>query len=106
MRFVVGSTRGAAVGFVGPHEPTAWKAFFDRSFQQRRWTAQGSWRRSGSTWHARYARTPDQPEETIDVQFGPDGRGRLTGLLLVTPPTAKLVENGKPDAQPVESENL
>lgn len=87
---------GAVVAFVGPPEPTAWKAFFDRSMDQREWTALGTWRRSGSTWHLRYAGNSDRRDEMIDVQFGPDGHGRLAGLLMMTPT----------DRKPTESESL
>jgi hypothetical protein len=84
---------GTMVAFGGPPEPTAWKAFFDRWFQERRWTTVGSWKRSGSTWHLRYARTADRRTEMIDVQFGPDGRGRLAGLLMIAPADSTSTES-------------
>ena len=87
---------GTMVAFGGPPEPTAWRAFFDRWFRERTWTTVGSWKRSGSTWHLRYAGPPDRPTEMIDVQFGPDGRGRLAGLLMIAPA----------DSNSTESENL
>lgn len=87
---------GTMVAFSGRPEPIAWKTFFDGWFREREWTAVESWRRSGSTWHRRYAGTGDQPTERIDVQFGPDGRGRLAGLLMIAPP----------DSNSTEGENL
>lgn len=75
---------GAMVAFNGEPQGGEWRAFFDRWFHQRGWRAVAKWTRSGSTWHARYARAADRPAQTVDVQFGPDGRGRLAGLLLVT----------------------
>jgi len=87
---------GAMVAFGGRPEPIAWRTFFDGWFREHEWTAVGSWRRSGSTWHLRYARTGDRPTEMIDVQFGPDGRGRLAGLLMMTPA----------DSNSTEGENL
>jgi len=76
---------GAMVTFTGTPQGAAWRPFFDRWFRDHQWTAAGTWKRSGSTWYRRYARAPGRGSQTVDVQFGPDGRGRLAGLLLVTP---------------------
>lgn len=83
---------GAMVAFSGGPQGGVWRPFFDRWFHQRGWRAVAKWTRSGSTWHSRYARAADRPTQTIDVQFGPDGRGRLAGLLLITSADTKRAE--------------
>ena len=80
---------GSMVAFIGPPEGGRWRRFFDQWFREHEWTPAGDWTRSGSTWHLRYARSGRDATQTVDVQFGPDGRGRLTGLVMITPTDGK-----------------
>lgn len=75
---------GAVVAFKGPAQPEVWKRSFDGRFGKHGWTADGSWRRLGSTWHLRYVRQSESNAEAVDVRFSPDGRGGMTGLLMIT----------------------
>ena len=75
---------GLMVAFVGPLEEGTWKRHFDRWSSDLHWTPVGSWGRSGSFWHQRYVRSRGSGNQTVDVQFGPDGRGRSSGLLMMT----------------------
>ena len=88
---------GGTLGFVGPQEPKAWIAFYDRWFATHTWKRAGAWQQLGSGWHARYTMpeegqthpsggTGKMPRQwDVDVHFGSDGPGRSTGLLMMTP---------------------
>jgi hypothetical protein len=82
MRVVGG---GAMIGFEGPNEPDSWTRFYGRWFAGNGWEAVGQWQHADSAWYGRYTATGQGPAATVDVRFAPDGRGRLTGLLIVSP---------------------
>ena len=84
---------GALVAFRGPSQAGGWKPFFDRRFRDRGWTAAGSWQRADSTWHLRYVRRADRRTQTVDVRFGPDGRGGTAGLVMIAPPQTDSTES-------------
>jgi hypothetical protein len=86
---------GRMVALVGPLDEGTWKRHFDRWSSERDWTPAGSWGRSGSVWHRRYVRSDGRGSQAVDVRFGSDGRGRLTGLLMIT--------NGETQAREGES---
>jgi hypothetical protein len=75
---------GRTVAFAGPLEEGAWKEHFDRWSADHDWAPVGRWGRSGSFWHRRYVRSGGFEDQAVDVQFGPDGRGRARGLLMMT----------------------
>jgi hypothetical protein len=76
---------GAVVGFRGPAQPDTWKVFFDQQFRTRGWRRDGPWRPQAGRWFNRYAQGPGPDGAAVDVQFGPDGPGQMTGLLMITP---------------------
>jgi hypothetical protein len=39
-------------------------------------------------WHLRWVRSGSGPAATLDLHFGPDDRGQLTGLLMFASETA------------------
>jgi len=82
MRVVGG---GAMIGFEGPNEPDSWTRFYQRWFAGKGWEAVGQWQHADTAWYGRYAAAGRGPAATVDVRFAPDGRGRLTGLLIVSP---------------------
>jgi hypothetical protein len=73
---------GRTVALSGPDRPERWKRFYQDWFARRGWPA-ASWRSLGAAWNGRFA-APDGGG-SVDIHFGPDGRGGLSGLLLVTP---------------------
>lgn len=73
------------VAFEGPRHAETWTDFYDRWFAGHNWKAVGRWRRSGSAWHSRYTAPGEDPAASVDVHFGADGRGRFTGVLMITP---------------------
>ncbi len=75
---------GLMAAFTGPLDEGAWKRHFDRWSRDHHWTPSGSWTRSGAAWHRRYTRSAASGGQTVEVQFGPDGRGRSSGLLMMT----------------------
>lgn len=77
---------GAMVAFEGPQHPHDWIRFYDRWFATHNWKAAAEgWRRSGSSWHARFASTERASAGSVDVHFGAGGRGRATGLIVMSP---------------------
>lgn len=75
---------GATLTFEGPRPAKSWIEFYDRWFRSHNWEAAGEWRRSGGGWHGRYRSPTKSGAATVDVHFGPDGRGRLAGMVLVS----------------------
>jgi hypothetical protein len=73
------------MAFTGPKAPEDWKRSFDDWFHEHGWSASGPWRRTGSGWHARFARRDEDRAMIADVQFGDDERGRARGLVVVAP---------------------
>ena len=75
---------GAMMAFRGPARAESWKSFCDLWFKGRGWSA-AAWRQSGTTWSTSYREKPDGPAAKVEVQFGEDGRGGLSGMLLLSP---------------------
>ncbi len=74
----------------GSARAETWKSFYDQWFESRGWTAGGGWHQFGRTWSKHYQEKSEGPAGTTDVQFGEDGGGGLSGLLLFTPAPDKL----------------
>ncbi len=74
---------GRTVALSGPDRPAHWKRFYDDWFARQGWRPAASWRPFGTAWHARFA-APDRAT-SVDIQFGPDDRGGLNGLLVMSP---------------------
>jgi len=73
---------GGIVAFGGPDRPAQWRRFYNDWFARQGWQAAATWQPTGAAWYAKFA----EPEggDSIDIRFGPDGRGGLSGLLMVT----------------------
>ena len=74
----------AITAFTGPNEPEQWRQSFDRWFAERNWRPPAAWRKIGKAWYIKYV-SPDSDDCAVEVSFGPDGRGGLSGLLMITP---------------------
>ncbi len=81
--FFMQADGGRTVALSGSDRPERWKRFYEDWFARRGWRPAASWRPFGAAWYARFA-APDRGS-SVDIHFGPDGRGGLSGLLLVTP---------------------
>ncbi|MBU4270553.1 MAG: hypothetical protein KKE86_06130 [Planctomycetes bacterium] len=75
---------GGIVAFGGPDRPDRWKRFHDDWFARQGWRPTVPWRQTGNAWYAKY-NAPDDIGGAVEVRFGPDGRGGLSGLLMITP---------------------
>jgi len=62
-----------------------WRDSFDRWFPGRGWCRVGDWDETEAGGHGRFRPTQPGRDGTADIQFATDGRGRTTGLLLITP---------------------
>jgi len=65
-----------------------WTEFYDQWFEKNGWPAASDWRRGGSASHARYKAPDDSPTESVEISFDGDSRGRLAGLMIITPKAA------------------
>ena len=72
--------------FDGPNAPEQWKRFFGDWFQRQGWRTSADWQATGPAWYAKFAA---HGRGAVDLHFGPDGRGGLSGLLMVTPSETK-----------------
>jgi hypothetical protein len=82
----IGDGRGGAMlSFRGPAEVETWKQFFDSWLADRGWRAVGNWRQYGLNWHLHSEKDRAGSGCSIDIHFGPDGRGGQTGLVIVGP---------------------
>lgn len=76
---------GRMTAFQGPPQPETWMLFYDQWLRKRGWSASLGWSETAGARAARFTKSGDPAAGAIDVRFGPDGRGGLSGLLMVTP---------------------
>jgi len=72
------------IAFSGPNQPQQWKHFYDDWFRRQGWQTATDWQVVGQAWYAKFLAKGGNG--AIDVRFGPDGRGGLNGLMMITPP--------------------
>jgi len=84
---------GAIHAFTGSDQPAAWKRFFDSWFAAHGWRVEGAWQERDSIWAAHCVGTRPETAGSLDVEFGPNRRGELTGLVLVTPSSGQSIES-------------
>ncbi len=77
---------GGLIAFGGPCRPEEWKRFYDDWFRSQDWRSATGWRPADGAWCARFT---SDAGGAVDVRFGPDGRGGLSGLFMVTRPAAR-----------------
>jgi hypothetical protein len=75
------ATGGGIIAFSGPDRSVEWKNFYDEWSAHQGWQQVASWQPTGTAWYAKFA----TPDDLIDIRFGPDGHGGLSGLLMITP---------------------
>jgi hypothetical protein len=75
------ATGGGIITFSGPDRSVEWKNFYDEWSAYQGWQQVASWQPTGAAWYAKFA----APDDLIDIRFGPDGHGGLSGLLMMTP---------------------
>ncbi len=78
---------GGMLSFRGPSEVETWKQFFDSWLGSRGWNPAGGWRQYGLSWYLHCERDPAGSGWSMDIHFGPDGRGGQSGLVIVAPVT-------------------
>jgi hypothetical protein len=86
---------GSIHAFTGTDQPAAWKRFFDSWFAAHGWRVEGAWQERDSIWAAHCVGTTPETAGFLDVEFGRNGRGELTGLVLVTPSSGQSIESEK-----------
>jgi hypothetical protein len=75
---------GSMTTFQGTARIGGWQRFFDAWFSSHGWTSGGGWPSAGPAWHCRYR--PAKERWSASVEIVEDGRGCLTGLVMVNPP--------------------
>ncbi len=78
---------GSMTTFQGAARIGGWQRFFDDWFSSHGWTSGGGWPSAGPAWHCRYR--PSNGRSSASVEIVDDGRGGLTGLVLVNSPAGK-----------------
>jgi len=84
---------GAIHAFTGSDPPATWKRFFDSWFATHGWRVEGAWQERDSIWAAHCVGTSPERGGSLDVQFGRNRRGEMTGLVLVTPFSGQSTES-------------
>ena len=77
---------GSMTTFQGAARIGGWQRFFDDWFSSHGWTSRGGWPSAGPARHCRYRPAGGRPSASVEVEIAEDGRGGLTGLVLVNPP--------------------
>ena len=72
---------GRIIALSGPDRPGEWRTFYDDWFARQGCRSVAGWQPTGPAWYAKFAAHGD----SVDIRFGPDGRGGLSGLLMMTP---------------------
>ncbi len=85
LRDAQGVTLMALAGSGTAHE---WRQSFAQGFSRTGWSMVQDWQLAADVWHARYARGVAPGCWTVELQFGPDPGGRLSGLVRIVPPAA------------------
>jgi hypothetical protein len=77
------------VGFAGHGATEDWRGFFAADLGRASAVLADKWQLTGGVWHARYvlpaAGPADKGPTTVELQFGPDPDGRLSGLVRIVP---------------------
>ncbi len=68
------------IAFGGSGQVAEWKQFYSDWFTDQRWRPVANWQAIDLAWHTKFAASGD----SVDIRFGPDGRGGLSGLLMIT----------------------
>jgi hypothetical protein len=77
---------GAVAAFKGQAQPDAWKRFYEEWFHWQGWSSATGWHGSGGSWSVRYRQPLDDGRTAeVDLHFGADGRGGMSGLLMHNP---------------------
>ncbi len=74
---------GAMVAFSGPGRPENWRGHFEKSFAKGGWKPVFPWQNTASAWYAQYRGRYKDKSCTADVHFYPDGKGEMSGLVIV-----------------------
>jgi hypothetical protein len=68
------------LGFRGTATTEEIKSFFDRQAAGRGVKPAGGWQSRGNAWHVKYVADDNS---AVEVRFGPDSRGELSGILMI-----------------------
>jgi len=75
---------GAVAACSGEASPSEWTEFYDDWGEKNDWRRATDWQAIGTARHARFVGS-GHDGGTLDIRFGPDAHGRLTGLLMLFP---------------------
>ena len=76
---------GSMTTFQGTAPIGGWQRFFDNWFSSHGWTSAHGWPSAGSARHCRYRPADGRASASAEVEIAEDGRGGLTGLVMVNP---------------------
>jgi hypothetical protein len=82
MLAVQGVNGGAMLTFSGPGDAESWRKFFDNWFAKQGWKPVFPWQSAAPAWYARYRGDYEGREIELSLQFRPDPKGGMTGLMI------------------------
>ena len=96
---------GSMTTFQGTAPIGGWQRFFDNWFSSHGWTSDRGWPSAGRTGHCRYRPADGQWSASAEVEIAEDGRGGLTGLVMVNPPAMleKPITKSRKNEKPKEA---
>ena len=74
---------GSMTTFQGAAQASGWQRFFDDWFSSHGWTSGEGWPSAGPVRHCRYRPAAGHGSASVEVEIADDGRGGLTGLLML-----------------------
>jgi hypothetical protein len=74
------------IGFSGHGSPQSWSRFYDDWFETHGWRTPTGWQNTGNAWTVQFESEMNATTGRVDIQFGEDSHGGLTGLINVTSP--------------------
>jgi hypothetical protein len=80
---------GSMTTFQGAARIGGWQRFFDAWFSSHGWTSGEGWPSAGPARHCHYRPADGRSAASVEVEIADDGRGGLTGLVMVNPPAGK-----------------
>lgn len=96
--------QGGLLGFQGEDVDNGWQRHFTQWFEGHGWKPAGGGKSPGAGWTGRFARREpgNESDSTIDVQFHPQAKGPVAGLIHwmpgrpALPPATQLPSRGAP----------
>ena len=82
MLAVQGVNGSRMLTFSGPGDAESWRKYFDNWFTKQGWKPVFPWQTATPAWYARYRGDYKEREIELSLQFHPDQKGGMVGLMI------------------------